>query len=620
MHSEQVYSPDTLPFRSLTFSSNDDTIPIGRASKSEAKNLVPDHDNGWFSSRVMSRSHAVLSVRMEKQAVYIRDHGSLHGTQLNDNKIKPKENVNVKSGDVLTFGSEISRGTETFRPIAVRLDCQWHESKPVAKDTAKATTNTFSVPEDEDELIEVVDSKEVHDQPKTPQNVSDSSDLDYGSDMSRPLDLTSPVTSPEVKTSELPKSNPADSRQIDASQHDSALEGRDTKFISPESLGNEDNEDGSQFDSEDDDANSESDDSAGDQARGNHEDDLESNQSENDHSESNDLDEQNPTPGLYNYKRFRVMGFPTPPKRDDAPKPGSSQEFLLPEQSTSAAQPDLTADIRGPTSNPPVTSSANYTVPWPEYLIPRIPSPSDKAMAKPMSTPAPSYQPYSDYSSNFEIWTGNQGPSHASYADPVHMANPYGSITANESFPFGPHRSSGYLRHLAGDFLGEQAPPVSNEKPFELPNLRSNKENAATVKEVEKPAEPSKSRVSIADIVEKSFANTVVSNGLKRKADDFEMDMAGDSNETNGDSPDSIPDAQPRPDMQSIQVSQPQILDADSTRGVQPNRALEHRPKRIKTKEVHSFMKYATVAAIGAVVGSIGTIAGLASLPADFFN
>jgi hypothetical protein len=62
-----VYSPDTLPFRSLAFSSNNDTIPIGRASKSEIKNLVPDHDNGWFNSRVMSRNHAVLSVIMEKQ-------------------------------------------------------------------------------------------------------------------------------------------------------------------------------------------------------------------------------------------------------------------------------------------------------------------------------------------------------------------------------------------------------------------------------------------------------------------------------------------------------------------------------------------------------------------------
>lgn len=62
-----VYAPDSLPFRSLTFASNNDTAPLGRASKSESKNLVPAHDNAWFDSRVMSRDHAVLSVSLETQ-------------------------------------------------------------------------------------------------------------------------------------------------------------------------------------------------------------------------------------------------------------------------------------------------------------------------------------------------------------------------------------------------------------------------------------------------------------------------------------------------------------------------------------------------------------------------
>lgn len=65
-----VYSPDTLPFRSLTFLSNNDTVPVGRASKSENKNLVPCHDNGWFDSRVMSREHAVIGVKMEDKVSF----------------------------------------------------------------------------------------------------------------------------------------------------------------------------------------------------------------------------------------------------------------------------------------------------------------------------------------------------------------------------------------------------------------------------------------------------------------------------------------------------------------------------------------------------------------------
>lgn len=62
-----VYFPDSLPFRSLTFTSDKPTVPIGRSSKSEMKNLVPAHDNGWFDSRVMSRNHAALSVSFDKK-------------------------------------------------------------------------------------------------------------------------------------------------------------------------------------------------------------------------------------------------------------------------------------------------------------------------------------------------------------------------------------------------------------------------------------------------------------------------------------------------------------------------------------------------------------------------
>lgn len=67
-----VYSPDTLPFRSLTFLSNSNTVPVGRASKSETKKLVPNHDNGWFDSRVMSREHAVIGVKMEDKVSLLR--------------------------------------------------------------------------------------------------------------------------------------------------------------------------------------------------------------------------------------------------------------------------------------------------------------------------------------------------------------------------------------------------------------------------------------------------------------------------------------------------------------------------------------------------------------------
>lgn len=62
-----LYSPDTFPFRSLTFGSNDDYVDIGRSSKRESKNLIPAHHNAWFDSRVMSREHARIGVNMEEK-------------------------------------------------------------------------------------------------------------------------------------------------------------------------------------------------------------------------------------------------------------------------------------------------------------------------------------------------------------------------------------------------------------------------------------------------------------------------------------------------------------------------------------------------------------------------
>lgn len=57
-----VGEKEALPFRSLTFASANDTFSVGRASKREEKNMVPEHHNAYFDSRVMSRQHATLGV------------------------------------------------------------------------------------------------------------------------------------------------------------------------------------------------------------------------------------------------------------------------------------------------------------------------------------------------------------------------------------------------------------------------------------------------------------------------------------------------------------------------------------------------------------------------------
>lgn len=58
---------DDLPYRSLEFTSTNNQVNIGRASKRESKNLIPARNNGLFESRVMSRNHAKLWVCFDKQ-------------------------------------------------------------------------------------------------------------------------------------------------------------------------------------------------------------------------------------------------------------------------------------------------------------------------------------------------------------------------------------------------------------------------------------------------------------------------------------------------------------------------------------------------------------------------
>lgn len=44
------------------------------------------------------------------QTVIIRDGGSMHGTWVNDMRIPVEQDVVVNSGDVLTFGADVTRG------------------------------------------------------------------------------------------------------------------------------------------------------------------------------------------------------------------------------------------------------------------------------------------------------------------------------------------------------------------------------------------------------------------------------------------------------------------------------------------------------------------------------
>ncbi|PWY75135.1 hypothetical protein BO70DRAFT_372874 [Aspergillus heteromorphus CBS 117.55] len=152
---------DDPPYRCLKFTPEKPHTNIGRASKRESKGLVPNKANGLFDSRVMSRHHARLGVCFDKKVVYIRDGDSMHGTRVNDKKIPTEEDTVIQDGDVVTFGSTVIRGADTFPPLQVRCEIEWPLPAYVPRERSSLSfvntidrprpmpaTNTFCVPDD----------------------------------------------------------------------------------------------------------------------------------------------------------------------------------------------------------------------------------------------------------------------------------------------------------------------------------------------------------------------------------------------------------------------------------------------------------------------------------------
>ncbi|RYP70621.1 hypothetical protein DL771_005334 [Monosporascus sp. 5C6A] len=146
------------PERRLTFTRQNPTIPIGRASKVSSKGFVAAADNAWFDSPVMSREHAELSVDFDKspKAVYIKDVNSLHGTFHkrgdglgNENKLAQGQLTELESGDTLRFGIDIYRHKETFPPCYVDFLIQeetMESHNPSQQNRSEAaSTRCFSV-------------------------------------------------------------------------------------------------------------------------------------------------------------------------------------------------------------------------------------------------------------------------------------------------------------------------------------------------------------------------------------------------------------------------------------------------------------------------------------------
>ncbi|KAF5666841.1 sarcolemmal membrane-associated [Fusarium heterosporum] len=140
-----VNPPPNFAFteRRIFMSKKKTHIEIGRTSKRNAA-FEADKCNAWFDSPVMSRKHALLTFDSEKQKVFIKDTGSLHGTYKNDILLHSDMISEVLNGDRLKFGATIERGMQKYPPCTIRTSIKFGSRDPDDRG------NCFRVPDESD--------------------------------------------------------------------------------------------------------------------------------------------------------------------------------------------------------------------------------------------------------------------------------------------------------------------------------------------------------------------------------------------------------------------------------------------------------------------------------------
>ncbi|KAM5352253.1 hypothetical protein ACJ41O_004976 [Fusarium nematophilum] len=140
-----VDPPSDFPFpdRRFFLTKEKPTMEIGRTSKRNAS-YEASKNNAWFDSAVMSRKHAHFNLDVDKQKVYIKDTGSLHGTFKNGERLGRNIPFILTTGDRLRFGISIDRGKERYPPCTLEARLKFGTVDP--DDRPKV----FRVPDDTD--------------------------------------------------------------------------------------------------------------------------------------------------------------------------------------------------------------------------------------------------------------------------------------------------------------------------------------------------------------------------------------------------------------------------------------------------------------------------------------
>lgn len=94
-----------------------ETRKLGRPAGSKVK---PDITNGFFDSRVLSRSHAAMFIDLNSGQLMLKDLGSSNGTYVNEERIGT-DPVEIKIGDIIYLGFNIQADTN-HKQISAKVE------------------------------------------------------------------------------------------------------------------------------------------------------------------------------------------------------------------------------------------------------------------------------------------------------------------------------------------------------------------------------------------------------------------------------------------------------------------------------------------------------------------
>ncbi|KAK1144491.1 hypothetical protein N8T08_005364 [Aspergillus melleus] len=666
---------DPIPYRSLTFTPDSDHIEIGRASKREAKNLAPTNKNGLFDSRVMSRNHANIRACLDKKVVFISDGGSMHGTRLNGKKLPVDQEVPIKTGDQVVFGTEVTRGHDTYPPL---------ENKPASTSNAdrpKVATNTFCVPDDDDDDDNDDDVQVIGKPAPVVSTVDSSSGSEEGTDDGSVVEISSPKTTPlkdidgEVRggSQQTPievdnehNEQPLATPRMTPSSNEGAIADADRE--TRDQLGeSSDSEPDSMLDYSEGDLASQSDDEESESD----EESMSDSSFESD-IELSDADGYSVTVQIPSFPESRKLSQADDPsgKTENAICHSNGQGEHAPGQKADGAGELLRNRPRGdgtvelPEIRGDAMSSNPQTVLEP-VLEPEVaPKPNPSAWSSSHQLYANTHlhlQPYgkifdhsltgfhsNSYGGGFPEW-----PSRGSLPVNYQYAQPRNELRLNDLPLKEIYRPDSYYRD--GPFARQpNAPTVAAGELGPRPKLDTNAAATDTTGnggisdyyggERNAHSRPD-TRLRISDIVslpqippQKPLRKRKVADMEENSPMDFPQPLLHDTptfdynasqeNQHVGTEPEesSLPDAQPQLDPSGTEETYTQLTTIDATKSapsiddlISPEPQNERPSKRPKTSEASMIRSHAATAVVSAMIGAVGTVALLASLPSDYF-